>query len=330
MQLQNPELQNFVSRIKLQTDDMSKYRSQVNNLKEKLSDKIKNDNRTGLKVTKFLLTGSWKKRTILRATGANPIDIDLVLFVEGDENLMKDLKQLHDFVVGYLEEIYPSKDISRDVDAEGKTKSIKIRFSGTGLELDIVPVIPLSNPVDYVWQPQRGGGNGKKYTTSITKQLEFAKQCKDRNPSYTGIVRCLKWWRNFKELHPTDDEAGLSSFAVELIIAYLDINKGVESNLERGIIRFFDFLSTSGFPIIKFSGAINSVLTFNTPVFIADPTNNENNAAKKLDDEVWKEIVNEANEAFETLCIAQSKGTISETISEWKSVFGPSFNITEK
>ncbi len=306
MQLQNSELQNFVSRIKLQEDDMPKYRTQIDNLKKKLGNKIKNDTRTGLKVTKYLLTGSWRKRTILRATGANPIDIDLVLYVEGDENLTKDLKKLHDFLVGYLEEIYPSKDISKDVDAEGKTKSIKIRFSGTGLELDIVPVISLSSPVDYVWQPQRGGSNGKKYTTSVTKQLEFAKQCKDRNPSFTGIVRSLKWWRNFKELHPTDDEAGLSSFAIELIVAYLDINKGVESNLERGIIRFFEFLSTPGFPIIKFAGALNTVPVFTTPVFIADPTNNENNAAKKLDEDIWEEILEEANEAFETLCIANS------------------------
>lgn len=330
MHLENLQLQNFVSRIKLQTEEMQKYRDQVDNLKEKLSNKIKNDDRTGLKVTKYLLTGSWKKRTILRATGMNPIDIDLVLFVDGDENLLKDLKKLHDFVVEYLESIYPSKDISQDVDAEGKTKSIKIRFTTSGLELDIVPVISLANPVDYVWQPQRGGSGIKKYITSVTKQLSFAKQSKDRNPSYTAIVRSLKWWRNFKELHPKDDEAGLSSFAIELIVDYLDIKKGIESDIELGIIRFFEFLSTPGFPIIKFSGAINSVPTFTTPAFIADPTNNENNSAKKLDDAVWNEIIEEANEAFETLCIAKSKGTLGETVSEWKSVFGPSFNITEK
>lgn len=46
------------------------------------------------------------------------------------------------FIVEYLKEIYPNKDIDRDVDAEGNTKSIKITFSGTGLELDIVPVVP--------------------------------------------------------------------------------------------------------------------------------------------------------------------------------------------
>jgi tRNA nucleotidyltransferase (CCA-adding enzyme) len=191
MKLDSNTLKVFISNIKLKEENMPDYRRQINYLKEKLEDKIKNDDRTGLKVTKYLLTGSWKKRTILRPKGDNPIDIDLVLFVEGDENIADDLPKLHDYIVEYLQEIYPGKDISKDVDAEGKTKSIKIRFTGTGLELDIVPVIPTS-PTEYVIQPQRGGGK-KPYITSVSKQLEFAKRYKDNNPSYTSIVRALKW-----------------------------------------------------------------------------------------------------------------------------------------
>ena len=118
MKLTNTQLQNFIGRIKLKEENMPKYREQVNNLKERLEKKIKEDDRTGLKVTKYLLAGSWKKRTILRPTGENPIDIDLVLYVEGDESLKNDLKRLHDFIVDYLKEIYPNKDIDRDVDAE--------------------------------------------------------------------------------------------------------------------------------------------------------------------------------------------------------------------
>lgn len=115
---------------------MPRYRDQIKNLMEKLEAKIKNDTRTGIKVTQFTIAGSWKKGTILRPTGENPIDVDLVLYVSGDEGLQDDLTKLHDFVVDYLSEIYPSKDINRDVDAEDPTKSIKIRFAGTGLEVD--------------------------------------------------------------------------------------------------------------------------------------------------------------------------------------------------
>ena len=320
MKLLNSQLGNFIDRIKLWRDDMPKYRNQVNYLKERLEKKIANDTRTGVKVTKYLLAGSWKKRTILRSTGAHPIDVDLILYVEGDASLKDDIEKLHDFIVEYLSDIYPSKDIFRDVDAEGHTKSVKIKFIGTGLELDIVPVVPVTKPAEYVWQPQRGGGG--TYITSVTLQLASSKERREKNPSYTSIVRALKWWKNYKELKPE-----LSSFMIELTVAYLDITFGVEQRIEEGIIRFFQFVSNSSFPVITFKQAINNVPAYTTPIFIGDPTNNENNTARKTDTNSWKDIKREADEAFEALNIAQSKGTMSETIDEWKYVFGPNFSI---
>jgi len=330
MKLTNTQLQNFIGRIKLKEENMPKYREQVNKLKEKLEAKINEDDRTGIKVTKYLLAGSWKKRTILRPTGENPIDIDLVLFVEGDDSLKKDLKKLHDFIVEYLQEIYQNKDIKRDVDAEGNTKSIKIKFSGTGLEVDIVPVIPISDLDEYVWQPQRGGG-GKIYITSVTKQLDFARERKNKNSSFTSIVRAIKWWKNYKELYPVNGEPGLTSFVIELIVSYLEIEEGIENDIELGIIRFFRFVSDPNFPIVKFKNAIKSVpSSYDTPIYVGDPTNNENNAAKKLDESIWDEIIEESNDAFDSLFIAQSKIGQEDTIEEWKHVFGPKFNITKE
>lgn len=325
MKLNNNELGHFVDKIKLQKDNMSKYRDQINNLKSKLEDRIKNDESTGMKVSKYLLAGSWKKHTILKATGDNPIDIDLVLFVSGDDNIQNDLKKVHDYIVKYLEEIYPTKDILNDVDAEGNTKSITIRFSGSGLEVDIVPVVPISEPDRYVWQPQRGGGG--KYITSVENHLDFSVSLRKANPSYTSIVRAIKWWKNYKELKPYGNEGGISSYAIELIVGYLDSTKGVESNIEEAIIRFFQFLSESTFPDIQFTHAINNIPYYNTAIYIADDTNNENNAAKKINNSKWDEIKEEAEEAFDTLNLAQDRNNEGDTIKEWKSVFGPTFNI---
>jgi len=318
MKLNNNSLRPFIDKIRLHKDNMTKYRDQINNLKKKLEEKIDNDDSNGLKVTKYLLAGSWKKHTILRLTGDNPIDIDLVLFVSGDDNIHNDLTKLHDFIVEYLEEIYPQKDIARDVDAEGNTKSIKIRFSGSGLEVDIVPVVPIENPENYVWQPQRGGGG--KYITSVENHLDFSVSLRKNNPSYTSIVRALKWWKNYKELKPYEDEPGISSFSIELIVAYLDINRGVETSIEEGIIRFFQFLSESSFPEINFEHAINSIPYYSSP-------NNENNAAKKIDNSKWNEIVEEAEDAFDSLNLAQSRNNEGATTEEWKRVFGPTFSL---
>ena len=323
MRLTNTQLQNFVDRIKLKRENMPKYRDQFDNLISKLEKKIKEDEGTELRVTRVLQAGSWKKGTILRPTGEKPIDIDLVFFIEGDESVKDDVGKLHDFVITYLEDIYPMKNIYKDVDAEGNTKSVKIKFSGTGLEIDIVPVVPIKSPIGYVWQPERGGGGN--YTTSIDGQLEFARERRNGNSNITGIIRALKWWRNYKEL----DEF-FSSFSIELIESHLELKKGVEANLEEGIIRFFDFVSSGKIKEISFQSAINSVSNYQSPIFIGDPTNNENNIAKKLDNSKWDEVVSEALEAFETLNIAQSVSSEGGTVEEWKSVFGPNFNINKE
>lgn len=324
MKLDNSRLHFFVDKIKLKSENMPKYRTQIKNLKQKLEEKIKNDSNTELRVTKYLFTGSWKKHTILKPTRENPIDIDLDLFIDAEKNIKEDLNKVHDDTVNYLKEIYPQKDIGEDVEADGETKSIKIKFRSTGLEVDIVPGVPISKPMGYAWQPQRGGGG--KYITSVDKQLTFSNELKQNNPSYTSIVRMLKWWRNYKELNPTSDEPGLSSFSIELLVGYLDINKGVEQNIEEALIRFFQFLSTPNFPVIKFKHAINNVPLYDTPIYIADNTNNENNVAKKLTTHKWNEIIEEAEDAFDSLNIAQSKNNEGDTIEEWKRIFGPTFN----
>jgi hypothetical protein len=328
MRLTNSELQNFVNRIKLKQENMPKYRDQVSNLIIKLEKKMSEDEGNGLKVTKVIRSGSWKKGTILRSTGDNPIDVDLVFYVSGDENLLKDVEDLHDAVVNYLADIYPMKDIKKDVNAEGKTKSIKIHFSVTGLEVDIVPVIPLEDSDEYVWQPERGGGG--KYITSITGQLKFAKDAKDLNPSYTSIVRAIKWWRNYKELKGSSSKETLSSFTIELIVSYLDLTCGVEKNIESGIIRFFEFLSSRDFPIIHFKNALKYPPYSADPAFVGDPTNNDNNTIKKMTNSFWEEVRDEANKAFETLCLSQARAGSGDTINEWKDVFGPHFNINEE
>ena len=129
-------------------------------------------------------------------------------------------------------------------------------------------------------------------------------------------------------MQPTDNEPGLSSFSIELIVAYLDENYNIEENIEEGIIRFFKFVSDHLFPIIEFKDSIKTISTnYDSPIYISDNTNKENNIVKRLDKNKWDEIVEEAEDAFDTLNIAQSKNNKGDTIQEWKRVFGPTFNL---
>lgn len=108
----------------------------------------------------------------------------------------------------------------------------------------------------------------------------------------------------------------------------MDENYGIQENIEEGIIRFFQFVSNPSFPIIEFTDSINSIPdSYDSPIYIADNTNKENNIVKRLDKSKWDEIIEEAEDAFDTLNIAESKNNKGDTIQEWKRVFGPTFNL---
>jgi tRNA nucleotidyltransferase (CCA-adding enzyme) len=82
MKLTNSQLTNYVNRIKLKRANMPRYRDQLKNLQDDLEKHINEDISNGVRVTKVIVAGSWKKGTILRPTGDNPIDIDVVFYIE--------------------------------------------------------------------------------------------------------------------------------------------------------------------------------------------------------------------------------------------------------
>ena len=80
--------------------------------------------------------------------------------------------------------------------------------------------------------------------------------------------------------------------------------------------------------IIEFKDSIKTISTnYDSPIYISDYTNKENNIVKRVDKNKWDEIIEEAEDAFDTLNIAESKNNKGDTIQEWKRVFGPTFNL---
>ncbi|MCZ0932935.1 MAG: nucleotidyltransferase, partial [Oligoflexia bacterium] len=98
-------------------------------------------------------------------------------------------------------------------------------------------------------------------------------------------------------------------------------------SINQAIITFFEFLGNDDSVTVYFSEAIGSK-TDNVP-YIADPTNNENNTIN-MSGEEWKEVIDMAETAFETLSYAKNVQESGKTLELWKEIFGPSFNIQEK
>ncbi|MFZ5480472.1 MAG: CBASS oligonucleotide cyclase [Myxococcota bacterium] len=314
MKLNNTQLLNYVARIRLTQAMKNTYARQIDDLVSELCGAI--DEHTDMRVTRVLRAGSWKKGTALRPRAEHPLDIDLVFFLDLEESSAAEVSVLHDTLLAFLKAAYPNK--SED-DFKGGQKTVGLVFRGSGLMADLVPVVPLKSDPAYVWQPSIEPGGGR-FVTSVERQLEFVQQRKAANPAYSATVRMLKAWKARKELE-------VSSFAIELTLAHLDLTRGTATNIEDAALRAFEYLCRSTFPPILFPGAIGMATDEPGPAYVADPTNNANNVLKRLDAAEWARVREAALAAWEALSFAQSKASQAETLELWKEVFGPRFNI---
>ena len=314
MKYTNQQLNNYVNRIKLTREQKSSYSQQIDNMKDNVLKAINGLENT--KVTKVKRAGSWKKGTALAPTGDYPLDIDMVFFLDLEEDTSFDAEELREEVINVLCEAYPTKERSDFTDGQ---KTIGVVFRGSGLEVDIVPFIPVKGNTIYGRQPRKKLNSGE-FKTSVDKQLDFIIEVKDQCSNFTSIVRILKSWRNYKELE-------LSSFSIELAVAHL-IKEGkiTTTSINQAIINFFEFFG-NGNPIKLYFSAAIGLQTDEAP-WIADPTNNENNTVRFSDSE-WDEVVEVAECGFETISYAQTVQEIGMTLALWKEVFGPTFNIQE-
>ena len=269
-----------------------------------------------LKVKRVKRVGSWKKGTALAPKGDYPLDVDMVFFLDIKEHIAFDAEELRDEIIEVLRKAYPQKPKADFID---RKKTVGVVFRGSGLEVDIVPFIPETGT--YGRQPRKKMNSGE-FKTSVDKQLDFIDKIKNKYHNFTSLVRILKSWRNYKELE-------LSSFSIELIVAYLiEEGKISDTSINLSLIIFFEFLGKGDLVKVYFSDAIGK--QSDESPWIADPTNNENNTINMSDSE-WNEVVEKAEEAFETLSFAyaNAKKEKGEALELWKKFFGPHFNIQE-
>jgi hypothetical protein len=315
MKLTNTDLQNFVSRIKFSGKDKAKYQKQIDNLINAIRQHIQEH--PEMNVSKVVQSGSWRKGTILRRSDDTPLDIDLVFFIEGvyQEPKPEDIHKLNQTIISFLHNYYQNKE-KKDFKTSEKTAGVY--FKTSKLNVDIVPVVAHPYSAEKVWQPKKVNGTYSFHISSIQEQLDFNAEAKERNSSYTDIVRLIKKWRNYKKLN-------LPSFAIELIVAYQDMERGVEKNIEEALIRFFLALSNSRY--LYFCVQNGNQHTSRTTEYIADPGNNDNNVVEYLSGQDWLSIESEADKAFETLCFAQESFSKDLTLELWQEIFSPAFSI---
>jgi len=319
MELTDGQLNYFVNnRLKLPQGKRAEYLVQVDHLIDRFSAAAAGDEVIDIK--KFLKTGSLRKGTVLRPKGEFGVDADVAVFLNTNGASNYDLANLHNRIRKLLRKVYPTK---KPGDFTVQPRTLGIQFRDSGLEMDLVPLVPIDGPGDYGWQPSFQGDVPVK--TSVTKQLEFIRKRKDGYPNFASLVRLLKFWRNFQEL----DES-LRSFTIELIVSHLQDTRGAPPSLEDGLLRFFLYITESQ---LKTAIVPNECGTPGSlpegRVVILDPCNADNNVARRITEQDCTAIVQKCEEAWETLSYARNYDGKTQTLELWKEVFGRSFVIEE-
>ena len=314
MPLNNTELQYYDSNVlRLPADKRKEYHEQVDRLITELSRTVRE--KTEIKITKVVKAGSFAKFTILRKTSTDPVDVDVVFYISGRNIDTETLQSLNDTIYKLLIDIYPNKDVE---DFEIQRKAATVSFVGTGLSVDIVPVIEDPKRPGYGWQFDLH--DGSKLETCAPCQIKFVRDRKNKDKDFRTLVRLTKKWRNHAELKP------LKSFVIELIVAHVLDTEGSVGSIEQRFRRILLYIAQSGLKEkIQFAENFAPFGTFTDPVVIIDPVYSLNNVASRITEAERVAIVNAAQSAWEAAHFASAE----DDNEVWKELFGPRFKIEE-
>lgn len=314
MSLTNNEIRYYDSNVlRLPADKRKEYHQQVDRLVSALTKRV--HEQSDIQITKVVKAGSFAKYTILRKTNEDPVDVDVVFYISGRNVDKESLASLTQLIYDALIKLYPNKSVE---DFQIQRKAATVTFAGTGLSVDIVPVIEDPSRAGYGWQFDIH--DGTKVQTCAPCQIKFVGDRKVTDPDFRTLVRLAKKWRNRIELKP------LKSFAIELILAHVLAKNGKKSSIEEGFRDFLLYIAQSGLKeVITFPENGRVFQSFTDPVVILDPVCNSNNVASRITEAERKEIVDCALEAWETANFA----SVEDDIELWKELFGPRFKVKE-
>jgi tRNA nucleotidyltransferase (CCA-adding enzyme) len=310
MALSNTEIRYYDSNVlRLPADKRKDYHAQVDRLITELCKHVRD--KSEIKITKVVKAGSFAKYTILRKTAVDPVDVDVVFYISGKDINHETLTTINDLIYALLIKIYPTKAVE---DFEIQRKAATVTFVGSGLSVDIVPVIEDPDQPGYGWQFDIH--DGSVLQTCAPCQIKFVRDRKNQDGDFRTLVRMAKKWRNHAGLKP------LKSFVIELLMAHVLAQQGSGGSIEQRFRNFLLYVAQSGLKDeISFPENVAPFVTFTDPVVILDPVYSRNNVASRITEAERLEIVAAATEAWETANFASA----DNDNDVWKDIFGPRF-----
>jgi hypothetical protein len=312
--LNNTQLRYYDGNVlRLPADKRKEYHAQVDRLIAELSRHVRD--KTEIKITRVVKAGSFAKFTILRKTSIDPVDVDVVFYISGRDVDHETLQMLNDTIYDLLVKIYPTKSVE---DFEIQRLAATVTFVGSGISVDVVPVIADESRPGYGWQYDLSDGSRRQ--TCAPCQIQFVRDRKAADKDFRTLVRVAKKWRNYAELKP------LKSFIIELLMAYVLDQEGATGTIEQRFRRFLLYIAQSELrDVVKFPENVGVVGSFSDPVVILDPVCNTNNVGSRITEAERQQIVAAADAAWETANFASAE----DDPDLWKELFGRQFKVED-
>jgi tRNA nucleotidyltransferase (CCA-adding enzyme) len=304
-------------RVNLPKEKADEYRAQARRLRERLEGHLAEHPEFTLK--KMLLAGSLAKGTALRALN----DVDVACYITGAD-APKDVQALLQYLAERLRKAFPNFNPDQ---VKPQTYSVTVSFKGSGLAVDVVPILYDGDPDwygDVVSQD-----DGAFVRTNIPFHLEFIRtRKKAQNTHFAQVARLVKFWT--RKVKSEKEGFRFKSFMVELVLAHLADNGASFADYPEALQHFFTYVAKSNFrERIVFTDYydLSAVGTITEPVQILDPVNAANNVSRLYTAQQANTIVDAALDAGDAIDAALAAPTKHETVYYWQKVFGSSFQV---
>jgi hypothetical protein len=304
-------------KVNLPKDKADEYRAQARRLREKLEGYLATHPDFTLK--KMLLSGSLAKGTALRSLN----DIDVACYISGAD-APHEVSALLNYLAERLRKAFPN--FSPD-QVQPQTYSVTVSFRGSGLDVDVVPILYDGDPQWYGELVSQDDGSFLK--TNIPLHLDFTRTRKEAQEThFAQVARLAKFW-----VHNVKRERAAfrsKSFMVEMILSHLS-DQGLDfSDYPEALQHFFTYVARSNMRkrvIFADYYRPEKVGTFSEPVQIIDPVNPKNNVGRLYINAQADAIVSAALDAGDAIDAALEAPTKQETVKYWQKLFGPSFQV---
>jgi tRNA nucleotidyltransferase (CCA-adding enzyme) len=304
-------------RVNLPAEPAAKYRAQVKALRERLEKKI--DDHPDYGLVKMLHAGSVAKGTALQ----NVNDLDAAVYVKKAYAPTGSDASLVTWLADRLFEA--NTNMSRDQFVEN-SHCVTVNFKGTGLSVDVVPVLYEGGAEDRGYLVRKNTGD--RVLTSITLHLRFIRDRKaNYGSNFAELIRLTKWWK--RTVATRDEDFRFKSFMIELLWARLADDGLSLADYPTALERFFAYLVKTDLEeqvsFTDFYKPSEIPARSSAAIEVLDPVNVTNNVAVHYDATDRARIGTAAHKALDAINEARFAPTKGRAVECWQTILGPTF-----